>query len=392
VTHVSYSSSGGAGIVATRLSAAQAELGWSANLLTASTSDLRSAPLEHPGLTLAAAVDAYIIKKPGFPSLFSSIRDQQRSLPQEMPASDIYHLHWTNGLFGADGAEAFHRAPVVWTLHDMNPFTGGCHHSFDCVGYTDGCSGCPAVRSRFTNRPPATLEHKTALYKTWPRLHLVAPSAWLADKARSSIAFHGLPVSVIPNPIDSAFFSTPQQASTAHVAAPDDHTVIVVIAANLDDPIKNVGWAIEAFTAARVARADLSLVLVGSGGHGFAGAPGVSRTGVLTSENLIGVLDRADAILIPSLAENSPSVAYEAASRGVVPIVRNAAGLPEVLKNLGFGHTVDTSDDLITILSDKRSLGRKTAARTKKLTAAALSLTEPQRVALSYLGLYEDLL
>jgi len=281
---------------------------------------------------------------------------------------------------------------VVWTLHDMNPFTGGCHHSFDCVGYTGGCSACPAVRSRFAHRPPATLQHKTALYKKWPRLHLVAPSVWLAAKARTSVAFQGLPVSVIPNPIDSVFFATPQQAATAHVTAPDDHAVIVVIAANLDDPIKNVAWAIEAFTAARVTRGDLSLVLVGSGGQGFAGVPGVSRTGALTNENLIGVLDRADAILIPSLAENSPSVAYEAASRGVVPVVRNAAGLPEVAKNLGMGYTVDTKDELIAILSDKRSLDRKTATRTKKLTAAALSLTEPQRVAQSYLGLYEDLL
>ncbi len=392
MTHVSYSSAGGAGIVATRLRAAQAELGWSANLLTASTSDLRSAPLEHPGLTLASAVDEYIIKKPGFPSLFSSTREQQRSLPKKMPVSDVYHLHWTTGLFGADGAEAFQKAPVVWTLHDMNPFTGGCHHSFDCVGYTGGCSACPAVRSRFANRPPLTLEHKTTLYQTWPLLHLVAPSAWLADKARSSVAFQGLHVSVIPNPIDSVFFATPQQARTAHVAAPDDHTVIVVIAANLDDPIKNVAWAIEAFTAARVTRPDLSLVLVGSGGQGFAGVPGVSRTGVLNTENLIGVLDRADAILIPSLAENSPSVAYEAASRGVVPLVRNATGLPEVVKNLRMGHTVDTRDELITILADKQSLDRKTAARTKKLKAGALSLTEPQYVAQSYLDLYEDLL
>lgn len=388
---MSYSSAGGAGIVATRLSTAQAKLGWSAELLTASASDLRSAPLEHPGLTASAAVDEYIIKEPGFPSLFSSTRDQQRSLPREMPTSDIYHLHWTNGLFGADGAEAFHRAPVVWTLHDMNPFTGGCHHSFECVGYTEDCSACPAVRPPFANRPPATLKHKTALYKTWPRLRLVAPSAWLADKARSSVAFEGLPVCVIPNPIDSAFFATPQQAITAHVVAPEDHTVIVVIAANLDDPIKNVAWAIEAFSAARVTRADLSLVLVGSGGQGFADAPGISRTGPLTSEALIGVLDRADAILIPSLAENSPSVAYEAASRGVVPVVRNAAGLPEVVKNLGMGYVVDTADELLVLMLDGKNLRRKTVAKTKKLQAAA-ARTEPAHVAQSYLDLYEDLL
>jgi glycosyltransferase involved in cell wall biosynthesis len=235
------------------------------------------------------------------------------------------------------------------------------------------------------------LKHKTALYKTWPRLHLVAPSAWLADKARSSVAFEGLPVSVIPNPIDSAFFATPQQATTAHVQAPEDHTVIVVIATNLDDPIKNVAWAIDAFTAARATRDDLSLVLVGSGGQGFAGVPGVARTGPLPSAAIIGVLDRADAIVIPSLAENSPSVAYEAASRGVVPIVRHAAGLPEVVKNLGMGYVIDTAADLLALMVDGKNLRRKTAAKTKKLQGAA-ARTQPARVAQSYLDLYKDLL
>jgi hypothetical protein len=149
VTHLSYSSAGGAGIVATRLSSAQKSLGWSAELLTGSASDLRAAPLEHPSVTLSAAVDEYLIKKPGFPSLFSSTRDQQHSLPQGLPPSDIYHLHWTNGLLNLGRASALRKTPVFWTLHDMNPFTGGCHHSFDCEGYTTDCSGCPAVRPLF---------------------------------------------------------------------------------------------------------------------------------------------------------------------------------------------------------------------------------------------------
>jgi glycosyltransferase involved in cell wall biosynthesis len=135
----------------------------------------------------------------------------------------------------------------------------------------------------------------------------------------------------------------------------------------------------------------LSLVLVGSGGQGFAGLLGVARTGPLTSKALIGVLDRADAIVIPSLAENSPSVAYEAASRGVVPIVRNAAGLPEVVKNLGMGYVIDTAADLLALMVDGKRLQRKTAAKTKKLQAAA-ARTQPARVAQSYLDLYKDLL
>lgn len=389
VTHLSYSSAGGAGIVATRLSSAQKSLGWSAELLTGSASDLRSAPLEHPSVTLSAAVDEYLIKKPGFPSLFSSTRDQRHTVPEGLPPSDIYHLHWTNGLLNFGKATALRHNPVFWTLHDMNPFTGGCHHSFDCEGYTTDCSGCPAVRPLFQNKPPLTLQRKTSLYTTWPTLHVVTPSNWLAQKARSSTALSGVPVSVIPNPIDPRFFSEPAEPEKTPSLFPKDHVVVAVVAAQLDDPIKNVTWALEALEKARLSRKNISLVLVGSGGQGFSTVPGVTLTGPLDTDSLIRVLDHADAIVIPSLAENSPSVAYEAASRGVVPVVRRAGGLPEVVENLGVGHTVDSVDELAALLASSERFAKTPVAIRRKLAETAKSMTDPGRVAQAYVELYE---
>src|SRR5690606_41352063 len=49
--------------------------------------------------------------------------------------ADIIHLHWVNfGLLSIDSIGDLLKLgkPVVWTLHDMWPFTGGCHHSGDC--------------------------------------------------------------------------------------------------------------------------------------------------------------------------------------------------------------------------------------------------------------------
>ena len=42
--------------------------------------------------------------------------------------------------------------PVVWTLHDTWPFTGGCHHSVDCEKFHSDCGGCPQLRNDSASR------------------------------------------------------------------------------------------------------------------------------------------------------------------------------------------------------------------------------------------------
>jgi len=60
--------------------------------------------------------------------------------------ADIIHLHWVSGGF-LDFERFFTKVSkkVVCTLHDMNPFTGGCHYANDCIGYLTDCDACPQL-------------------------------------------------------------------------------------------------------------------------------------------------------------------------------------------------------------------------------------------------------
>ena len=389
MTHLSFSSAGGAGMVASRLATAQRSLGWDASLLTASVSDLASTPWAHPALTVSAAVDEYVLKAPGFPSLFSEVRDRNSVLDTESLAAEIIHLHWINGTLDLGKATFLRDTPVFWTLHDMNPFTGGCHHSFGCQGFTQACEECPAVRSFAQALPPHRLRHKIEHYETWPRLHLVTPSAWLASEAAKSSAFPDTPITIIPNPLDSLFFAQEDEPSEIADAIPHDNTVLIVVAANLDDPIKNVTQAVAAFLEARNLDSTLTLVLVGKGGESYKTTPGVILTGSLPSQSLISLFDRADAILIPSLAENSPSVAFEAASRGVPAIVSGGGGLPDVVNSLGFGVVCDTEAEWSQALNPLELRKNSSRRRRESLRRTARELVEPAAVARRYLELYE---
>ncbi|WP_299837373.1 glycosyltransferase [uncultured Tenacibaculum sp.] len=51
--------------------------------------------------------------------------------------------------------------PVFITLLDMAPITGGCHYTWDCLGYMNECSNCPAVTSKYKSKLINNLEFKS---------------------------------------------------------------------------------------------------------------------------------------------------------------------------------------------------------------------------------------
>ena len=62
--------------------------------------------------------------------------------------ADIVHLHWINqGFVSLRVLEKILQSdkPVVWTLHDMWPFTGICHYAGDCTRYRSCCDECPQL-------------------------------------------------------------------------------------------------------------------------------------------------------------------------------------------------------------------------------------------------------
>ena len=60
---------------------------------------------------------------------------------------DIVHLHWICGGMLKIEKIAQIKAPIVWSLHDMWAFTGGCHYDEGCGGYKKSCENCKVLNS-----------------------------------------------------------------------------------------------------------------------------------------------------------------------------------------------------------------------------------------------------
>jgi glycosyltransferase involved in cell wall biosynthesis len=333
--------------VARILSEAQRQHGRDSSLHTVIASNLRAKPFSAPLHTLSAVADDFLVRNPDFDSPISLFRDERTGVLQRtIGKPDIIHLHGINGALSlADIATTWPDTRVVWTLHDMNPFTGACHYSLECSGYEGACHSCPAVRGAWHHKVMVNLDRKRDELSQIKDLTLVAPSTWLADQAKRSSALRGRKIAVIPNPVNPQF----TEDKTQEAAHQDKTFRIVVIAQNLSDPVKDVATTVDAFTRAGLASLGAELVLVGHGGEGFIGA-GIRAAGSLSSEDLQNVLAQSDVLVVSSRAENAPLVIAEAASAGVLPIVRAVGGMPEMVALLRHGHTFTSSSTLETLL------------------------------------------
>jgi glycosyltransferase involved in cell wall biosynthesis len=393
VDHITFSSSGGAGLVANNLVKHQRNLGVDARLNAVIETNLYRDPLRHPILTGAALLDKYGLSNRPNGTLFSHFRNAIGVFdPKNLPANTLIHLHWLNGVLGAKDIVGLLESgrKVTWTLHDMAPFTGGCHHANACIGYESNCGNCPQVRPVFRAR--VEIQKKEALLpKTYSNLTLVTPTFWMESKVKASSRFRNSRVVTIPNPISEEYLKDIPKDKARYKMGINSHAIVfVLIANNLSDPAKNVMLSVESFKSLKKSNdAEALLVLVGSGGEKFENPEmGIRWTGKLDPSKLAEAAAAADWVLSSSVAESAGMTIAECASLGVPSIVIDAGGVSEMLIPFQSGFVAKTNQDFRNFLESAIS---KTLDQSKMSEAAktfARKKFEPNAVAQQYLDLY----
>ncbi len=165
-------------------------------------------------------------------------------------AADVIHLHWVNqGLLSMDQlARIFNSGkPVVWTMHDLWPIAGICHHMLDCSQFQEHCSFCPQLRYPGAHDLSwKVFGQKQRVYSSAP-LTFVGVSHWEADMARRSALARGHSVVVIPNAIPvEQFHRQDRVQARAALGLPENARVVVFGAARLDQPMKGINRLFEA--------------------------------------------------------------------------------------------------------------------------------------------------
>lgn len=120
---------------------------------------------------------------------------------------DIVHLHWICDEMIKIEDIAKIKAPIVWSLHDMWAFTGGCHYDEECGRYVDSCGKCKVLGSKDEqDLSKIIFLRKQKTFALINNMIIVGLSHWLSNCARESTLLKDKKTVTLPNPINTEKF------------------------------------------------------------------------------------------------------------------------------------------------------------------------------------------
>jgi glycosyltransferase involved in cell wall biosynthesis len=259
-------------------------------------------------------------------------------------ATDVVHLHNLHGgYFDLRVLPALGRkVPVAVTLHDAWLLSGHCAHSLGCQRWRTGCGRCPDLDIYPAVRRDATAwnwRRKHDLFQR-SRLHVAAPSAWLADKVRASMLAPALvDLRVIPNGVDLTVFRPGDRAAArARLGLEREARVLLFVGGRTrDNPFKDRGAAEQAAAAAAESLGrDLTMIVLGSAEPDRRiGRVSVRGVGFQADPDVVATHYRAsDLYLHAARADTFPSSVLEAMACGIPVVATAVGGIAEQVRSL----------------------------------------------------------
>ena len=388
VIHISFSSTGGAGGAASYLVKRQRSSDIDASLVSTTSDDLLAIWRRHPATFLSGLLDYFAVRKSESRTLFTLFRATPRQSMSHSP--DLVHLHWTPGIVDSQAIEALLQSgtPVVSTLHDFWPLTGGCHFLQGCTKFTSSCHHCPQARRVFHPRVEHAYRNKARLL-SHPNHHLIAPSQWMYDLAVTHPSVHSSRLHHIPNLIDLSAFAQPWRHR--HHGGPPSSTPLKLgfAAAQINEPRKGLGLLVETCATLRSQGLDIELITAGSGRQRER-HPWWHHFGSLHSKSeLLEFYSQCDLLVVPSFEDNAPTVLLEAGLSGIPVVAPGNSGAPEFIKHGWSGFICDSVDRLqatLTLAHEKRDSLPIFGERLQRDLQDALN---EDRIMSQFLALYE---
>jgi glycosyltransferase involved in cell wall biosynthesis len=318
--------------------------------------------------------------------------------------ADIIHIHWINHNFlSLKNIEQLTNLgkPIVWTMHDMWPFTGICHHARECMNYQNECGQCFYLHSsnpkdishRIFSRKKKILQHKNVSF--------VGCSRWMAERAKLSALTGTEKITSIPNPIDTDVFrKTNKEKARKDLNLPQDKYLLLFGAVNVNDKRKGLAYLIDGFKYMKqqfpAIYDKIELVIFGrikSDIHSFFDIPIHSLNFLKDEETIVNLYNAVDLFVTPSLDENLPNTIMEAMACGTPCVGFNTGGIPEMIDHKKNGYVAqyrdveDLAKGIQWVLNNPESEKLPESCRHKVLEKYAEKVAANQ-----YVELYEKLL
>lgn len=274
------------------------------------------------------------------------------SIARRMPPYDIAHVHHIDSFIGYDW---FFRtlprtAPVVWTLHDNMPLTGGCQSNFGCEHYVNGCGNCPQLLLQGPNDGSRQgYRRKEAIFDRVPaeQITFVSASREQCEMARRSPMTERFEVLHVPLSLDTQRFRPGDRAAAKLALGVTGGKLAVGFAASsLGRPNKGFAVLARAIRETPALRDRIVLVLIGmyqrngAINEDFASleCDKVALGWVDSEPDLIRAYQAMDLFVAPSYQESCGQTVMEAMACGVPVLGSDIGGIQDQVVEGETGH------------------------------------------------------
>ena len=321
-----------------------------------------------------------------------------------LKSADIIHLHWINHAFlrPRDIAKLSKlNKPIVWTFHDSNAFTGGCHVRYDCDHFLKECGHCPVLKQPASN----DWSHKIWLQKQKSYSNLkftaIAPGRWMADSIRMSSLLRSNKIANIPNTLDTQIFKPLDKLEARKILGLSTEKFILMsgFMPSRMDMHKGTSYLINAIELLaenyNIDPEKMELIIFGNRDEKNVPDFSIQTTflGTITDdEKLAQCYSAADVFLAPSLEDNLPNTVMESLACGTPVAAFRTGGIPDMVQHKENGYlaeyrsAADLARGIAWIYSADRHLLNANAR--KKI----MNHFSEKVIALKHIELYETLL
>lgn len=316
--------------------------------------------------------------------------------------ADIIHLHWiTFGFLSTHSLKKLFSLgkPIVWTFHDMWPFTGGCHHSGDCEHYRGQCGNCKFVKTPGAN--DISKSNWLAKRKAYSLFFAVGCSEWIARKAANSSLMSGCNIDAIPNPIDTnTFIPMPKNLARQQLDIPCNKQYVLFASMRINALKKGFSYFQESLhilkSSEKLLCDNIEIIVFGTGDYNILKQlpfP-VHNLGHLSSDSQINAAFSAASVFVtPSLEENLPNTIMESLACGTPVVGFRVGGIPEMIEHKLNGYLSDyacsksLAEGICWVLKNDIDGQLSHRARSK-----AVECYSEEAVTIRYGSIYEQLL
>ena len=147
---------------------------------------------------------------------------------KEVKNADIIHIHWLKDGFISLKTISKINKPVVWTMRDMWPFTGGSHYTMEFEKYE---------KNRLSKKIQKIKK------KFFKKIYFVAMSEWLKTKAENSYVLNNIKIEKIFNNVDLNDFNEIPKEKAKSILKINTKKKIILLGSHNPQSLRK-GWDI----------------------------------------------------------------------------------------------------------------------------------------------------